>query len=227
MRLRKRARMMQPPRQIVASEPMSSSQSYAATRRRAARSPARRRPPCWRTARCWMSSTRPSAARRSPSRAGPGERLRRRVALVAQRRQRAREHGLGDAGQRHAELERVLARPAPGALLLGLVDDHVDAAGRRCRVLLGEHLRRDLDQERLEVAGVPLVEDAGDLGHRRARRRGAAGRRPRRSAGCRRTRCRCGPSSRSGRRRPGRCRCSTASPSTWAAIEVSTSSTSP
>ena len=112
-----------------------------------------------------MSSTRPSGRGLARPRARPGQRLRRRLALVAERRQRAREHGLGDPRQRHAELERILARPAPGALLLGLIDDHVDERAARVRVLLGEHLRRDLDEERLEVAAVPLVEDAGDLGH--------------------------------------------------------------
>ena len=50
----------------------------------------------------------------------------------------------------------------------------------------------------------------GDLGRRRAEPVRAAGRTPRRSAACRRTRCRCAPSSRSGRRRPGRRACSTA-----------------
>ena len=62
-----------------------------------------------------------------------------RAALVSQRAQRAREHGLGDARQRHAELQRVLRGPPTGALLLGLVDDHVDERLAGLRVLLGQH----------------------------------------------------------------------------------------
>ena len=84
------------------------------------------------------------------------------AALVAQVGERASEDRLGDARQRHAELERVLRRPAPGALLLGLVDDHVHQrlAGRG--VDLVQHRRGDLDQEGLQIARVPVVEDALD-----------------------------------------------------------------
>ena len=86
-------------------------------------------------------------------------------ALIAQRAQRPREHGLGDARQRHAELQRVLRRPAPGALLLGLVDDHVHQRLAGLRVRLAQDRRGDLDQERLEVAAVPVVEDVVDRRH--------------------------------------------------------------
>ena len=70
---------------------------------------------------------------------GPGQRAGRRLALLAQRGERAGEHGLGDAGERDAELESVLRRPASGALLLGLVDDDVDqrAAGACVGLLRG------------------------------------------------------------------------------------------
>ena len=77
----------------------------------------------------------------------------------------AREDRLGDRGQRHAELERVLRGPAAGALLLGLVEDHVDERLAGALVLLVEHGGGDLDQERVEVALVPLVEDLRDLRH--------------------------------------------------------------
>ena len=70
----------------------------------------------------------------------PAELRRRRRALVAERGQAAREHRLGDRGQRHAELERVLRGPAPGALLLGLVEDHVDQRPAGALVGLVEHL---------------------------------------------------------------------------------------
>ena len=80
---------------------------------------------------------------------------------VAPRRQRAREHRLGDGRQRHAEIERRLHRPAAGPLLLRLVDDRVDqrAAGR---VALAQHRGGDLDQIGIEVALLPLLENAGD-----------------------------------------------------------------
>ena len=48
------------------------------------------------------------------------------LALGDRAGQRAGEHRLGDAGDRHAEVERRLDRPAAGALLLGLVEDDVD-----------------------------------------------------------------------------------------------------
>ena len=106
-----------------------------------------------------MSSTSDSD---TPPGFGPGEEPGSLAPLIAQRAQRPREDGLGDPRQRHAELERVLRGPAAGALLLGLVDDHVDQRLAGLRVRLVEHGRGDLDQERLEVAPVPVVEDALD-----------------------------------------------------------------
>ena len=79
-------------------------------------------------------------------------------------RERAGEDGLGDPGQRHAEVERVLRRPAAGALLLGLVDDDVDQRLAGARVRLAQHGGGDLDQIAVEVALFPGLED---VGHRR------------------------------------------------------------
>ena len=62
----------------------------------------------------------------------------------------------------NAEPEGVDSGPGAGALLLGLVDDHVDERAARLLVGLREHLGRDLDEERVEVAGVPLLEDLRD-----------------------------------------------------------------
>ena len=126
--------------------------------------------------------------------ASAGSTSRAAVALRQRAGQRAGEDRLGDAGDRDAEVERGLHGPAAGALLAGLVDDDVDErlAGRGVDV--AQHLGGDLDQERLQVAGVPLGEDVGDLGRARRPGPGGAGRRPRRSAACRRTRCRCAPS---------------------------------
>src|SRR5215213_6266745 len=89
----------------------------------------------------------------------------RRRALLAQGGQGAREHGLRDRRERDAELESVLCGPPARALLLSLIEDHVDERLPRRLVALVEHGRRDLDQEGVEVALVPLVEDLGDLGH--------------------------------------------------------------
>ena len=125
------------------------------------------------------------------------------LALLGVARDAAGEGGLGDAGDRYAEVQRALHGPATGALLLGGVGDHVDErlAGR---VVVLEHRGGHLDQERVEVALVPLAEDARRARPAPWRARCAGRRRPRRSAACRRTRCRCAPSSRSGRRRPAR-----------------------
>ena len=59
----------------------------------------------------------------------------------------------------------------------------------------------DFDQVAVELALVPLGEDFVQVRRRSGRGRPSAAGRPRRSAACRRTRCRCGPSSRNGRRR--------------------------
>ena len=72
-------------------------------------------------------------------------------ALVLERAQRPGEHGLGDPGQRDAELQGVLGGPAAGALLLGGVEDDVHQGLAGGVVGLGEHAGRDLDEEGLEL----------------------------------------------------------------------------
>ena len=86
------------------------------------------------------------------------------LALGTLRRQAAGEDGFGDAGGRHAEVERVLHGPGAGALGAGLVEDDVDERLAGGGVDLAEHLGGDLDEVALELAGVPLGEDLGDLG---------------------------------------------------------------
>ena len=116
-----------------------------------------------------------SAAPGSPGRPAGG------VAQLAVAGQRAREDGLGDAGDRDAEVERGLHRPAAGALLLGLVGDDVDERLAGVGVDVREHLGGDLDQVGVEARpAFQLAEDVGDLGRVRAQARCAAGRRPRR-----------------------------------------------
>ena len=80
-----------------------------------------------------------------------GEAVRGRGALLGERRERAGEDRLGDAGERHAELERVLRGPAARALLLRCVEDHVDERPARLLVGLGQDARGDLDEEGLEL----------------------------------------------------------------------------
>ena len=91
----------------------------------------------------------------------PGQRGRGRPALVAQRRERAREHGLGDPRERHPEIECVLAVQPPVPFARPGRGSRPRAA---CRFSVGllQHDRRDLDEERLEVARVPLLEDLAD-----------------------------------------------------------------
>jgi hypothetical protein len=78
--------------------------------------------------------------------------------------QRAGEHGLGDAADRHAQVQRGLHGPASGALLLGLIQHDVDERLAGLRVVLPQHLGGDLDQVRPKSALVPAGEDVRDLG---------------------------------------------------------------
>ena len=82
--------------------------------------------------------------------------------------QRPREHRLGDARHRDAEIERGLHGPDAGALRAGLVEDDVDERLAGLGVDLAQHLGGDLDEVALELALVPLGEDVGDLGGRLA-----------------------------------------------------------
>ncbi len=77
--------------------------------------------------------------------------------------QRPGEDRLGDAADRDAEVEGVLDGPAAGALLLGLVEHDVDERLTRAGVGVGQDLGGDLDQVRVEAAGVPGPERLGDL----------------------------------------------------------------
>ena len=97
---------------------------------------------------------------------GPGPRARRarppRTAASPEADRAKTDSAIVD--DRHAELEGGLDRPAAGALLLRGVDDDVDEGPAGGGVDVVEHLGRDLDEERVELAGVPLAEDLGDLG---------------------------------------------------------------
>ena len=99
----------------------------------------------------------PRRWRRAGQRGGAGGPLRDRAG------QGARERRLGDARDRHAQVERVLHGPAARALLLRLVEHDVDERAARLGVHVREDVGGDLDEERLEVARVPLGEDLPDL----------------------------------------------------------------
>ena len=133
MRSRKRARMMQPPRQIVAIAPRSSSQPYALGGRRHLLEALRVGDDLQAYSALRTSSTSSRSTRAPSPRLRAGEHaatpaLAGRASADSERANTASVI----AGQRHAEVERVLRRPAAGALLLGLVEDHVDQrlAGR-------------------------------------------------------------------------------------------------
>ena len=64
------------------------------------------------------------------------------------------------------EVETVLHGPAAGALLLRLVEHDVDERRPRPGVHVLQDVRGDLDEERLEVPGVPVGEDLPDLRRR-------------------------------------------------------------
>ena len=119
--------------------------------------------------------------------------LRRRHALLLERRQAARKDRFADQRYRLAEIERADDRPLAGALLAGGVENLIDQR-LAVLVLLGEDVAGDLDQVAVQLALVPLGEDLVQLIGGQAQAVAAAGRRPRRSAACRRTRCRCAPS---------------------------------
>ena len=134
MRSRNLARMMQPPRQMVAISPRSMPQSYS----RAAgvdHGPALRvGDHLGRVQR--LLDLVGELRRLGRLRARGAGQAAGGLALVGVAGQRAGEDRLGDAGDRDAQVEGVLHGPAAGALLLGLVEHDVDerlAGGwRRC-----------------------------------------------------------------------------------------------
>ena len=195
--------MMQPPRQIFEIAPRSMFQSYSAAPARISSNPCEYATIFDAYSARRTSSMNASASSTVSASTGPGQ-LARDGALLGVVRERAGEDGFGDAGDGHAEVQRGLHRPRAGALRAGLVEDDVDERLAGLGIHLAEHLGGDLDQVRLQLARVPLGEHVRDLGGASCRCRGGSGRTPRRSAACRRTRCRCAPSSRSDRRRRGR-----------------------
>ncbi len=94
---------------------------------------------------------------------GPGE-VARHGALLGVAGEGPGEHGLGDARDRHAQVQGGLHGPRAGALGSGLVEDHIHERLAGLRVHLAEHFGGDLDQVGLQLALVPLGEHVRDLG---------------------------------------------------------------
>ena len=153
---------MQPPRQIRATVAMSTLQPYSSLAERICS-----RPCAYATTLLAHRAPRTSSlsrARSATSRRRSGPAARRaspRVPGVAGGG--AGEDGLGDGRHGNAELECGLDRPASCPLLLGRVDDDVDEGKPGRSVHVVEDLGRELDEERVELTGVPLAEDVGDL----------------------------------------------------------------
>ena len=80
-------------------------------------------------------------------------------ALVLLGRQAAGEDGLGDQGQRHAQVAGRDDGPLAGPLLAGGVEDQVDHRLAGLGVVEAEDVAGDLDQVAVERPGVPAGED--------------------------------------------------------------------
>ena len=91
-------------------------------------------------------------------------------AQVPPARQDAGVDRLRDCGDRHAEFERRLGRPAPGSLLLGLVHDLVDQRGAGF-IRLAQNLGGDLYEVGIERARLPVREHIADVSCREAIKR--------------------------------------------------------
>lgn len=82
--------------------------------------------------------------------------------LVLDGRQAAGKHSLSDEGDGHAEIQGVDSGPLAGTLLASLVKDLLNERG--AIVIVEVHdVSRDLDQERVQDALVPLGKDVTNL----------------------------------------------------------------
>ena len=89
-------------------------------------------------------------------------------ALVLQRGEAARGDRRLDRRDRDAELEGVLDGPASGALLTGVIEDHVNHRFAGLRIGVLQDLSGDLAEVRFQRALVPTGEHCTDLGWRHA-----------------------------------------------------------
>src|SRR5437588_5314381 len=90
------------------------------------------------------------------------------AALVLARGDVARVNGGVNRRRDDAEVEGDGTRPLARALLPGLVENQINEWLAGLRVFDAQDFRRDLDEERFEVAAVPLVEHVGHLQGRHA-----------------------------------------------------------
>mmetsp|Transcript_21593 Transcript_21593/g.41952 ORF Transcript_21593/g.41952 Transcript_21593/m.41952 type:complete len:278 (-) Transcript_21593:736-1569(-) len=96
-------------------------------------------------------------------RLGSREDLGRLFALVEETAQVAPIQRCGDDAEGHGLLGALLHGPSPGSLHAGFVEDLVHDVCLAVVALLLHDEGRDLDQERLELALVPFVEDVAQL----------------------------------------------------------------
>ena len=124
---------------------------------------------------------------------GPFQFFGRGDAFLLQGRDAAGINRLGHQRDGNAEVLRRDHRPFAGAFLAGGVEDLVHQRPT-VGVLEGEDVAGDFDEVGIQFALVPFGEDLVHLVGASCPGRFSSGCRLRRSAACRRTRCRCGPS---------------------------------
>lgn len=82
-------------------------------------------------------------------------------AFILQRGQASGEYRFANQCDRHAVIQRGNRRPLAGALLASSVSDALEQVA--LLVLIFEYIPRDLDQERIQLALIPLVEHRAHL----------------------------------------------------------------
>lgn len=82
--------------------------------------------------------------------------------FVLERAETSAEHGFSDQGDRHAEIESVDSSPFAGSLLAGSVKDLLEQ-GSAIVIIVAEDVTGDFDQERVQYALVPFLEDITNL----------------------------------------------------------------
>ena len=166
MRSRKRARMMHPPRQMVAMSPSFRSHLNCSEATTSARILARRRRFSRRRARRGWRRSRPFRA--CASEPPDGELFlssSRRIPRLAERTRAKTASVIPVSGTPSSSAFCVVQRP--GSLLLRLIDDDVDQRLARRRVGLAQNSGDDLDQITVEVAFFPLSQYLPSCGRRK------------------------------------------------------------
>lgn len=82
--------------------------------------------------------------------------------LVLERAETSAEHGFSDQSDRHAEIESVDSSPLAGSLLTGSIKDLLEQGGAIV-VIVAEDVTGDFNQEGVQYALVPFLEDITNL----------------------------------------------------------------